>query len=72
MKSKRKKPKSESQQGVQLSITEFYRSSKVLCEAKPPDNTVECSEKKSGSSESKRKEKTPNFSKSARRRLLFG
>ncbi|KAL3536885.1 hypothetical protein ACH5RR_000251 [Cinchona calisaya] len=71
-KSKRKKPKSESPRGVQLSITEFYRSSKVLGETKSPESTAESSENKSGSSESKRKDENPNFSKSARRRLLFG
>lgn len=72
MKSKRKKPKSESPLDMQLSITDYYRSSKVLCEAKSPENTANSSGNKSGSSESKRKEKSRNFSKSARRRLLFG
>lgn len=72
MKSKRKKPKSESTPGVQLSITEFYRSSKVVCGKRPREDADEGSENKSGSSDREREGKGPNFSKSARRRLLLG
>lgn len=58
--------------GVQLSITEFYRSSKVRCQEKAKENVAENPKSSIGSSEGKRKASSPNLSKSARRRLLFG
>lgn len=58
--------------GVQLSITEFYRSAKVLYQAKPADDIVDDSKSfRDGSSKKKSKGSSSNFSKSARRRLLF-
>ncbi|KAH7849918.1 hypothetical protein Vadar_024932 [Vaccinium darrowii] len=83
MKSRRKKSGAESgatpqnsespkPKNVQLSITEFYRSKKVLCQAKRGDDLTENSENVIGSSDGKRKRVSPNLSKSARRRLLFG
>ncbi|KAA8515994.1 hypothetical protein F0562_019173 [Nyssa sinensis] len=82
MKSRRKKSSSKSgdtpensespgSRSVQLSITGFYRSSKVVCQAKPGENLAKNSENGSGSSEGKRKVSSPNLSKSVRRRLLF-
>ncbi|XP_057780679.1 flap endonuclease GEN-like 1 [Salvia miltiorrhiza] len=79
MKSRKKKSKSGSEatpektesstsRGVQLSIKEFYRSSKLRNSSKPEED----SEKGSGSSIDKRKDPSPRISKSARRRLLFG
>lgn len=59
-----KNSESSTSQSLQLSITEFYRSSKVLCE-----NTLE--ENDLGASEGKRKEPSTRLSKSVRRRLLF-
>ena len=83
MKSKRKKfgleaggtpPNSESPttRSVQLSIKEFYRSSKVLTQAKMGDNLAESSENSISSPKGKRKTSSPKLSKSVRRRLLFG
>ncbi|CAL5397929.1 unnamed protein product [Camellia sinensis] len=57
--------------GVQLSITEFYRSSKVRCQEKAGGNLAENPKSSIGSSKGKRKAASPNLSKSARRRLLF-
>ncbi|XP_030466372.2 flap endonuclease GEN-like 1 isoform X1 [Syzygium oleosum] len=58
--------------GVQLSITEFYRSAKVPYQAKPADDIVDDSKSfRDGSSKKKSKGSSSNFSKSARRRLLF-
>ncbi|CAL5340136.1 unnamed protein product [Camellia sinensis] len=57
--------------GVQLSITEFYRSSKVRCQEKAGGNLAENPKSSIGSSKGKRKASSPNLSKSARRRLLF-
>uniref|UniRef100_A0A5B7AYS1 Flap endonuclease GEN-like 1 n=1 Tax=Davidia involucrata TaxID=16924 RepID=A0A5B7AYS1_DAVIN len=82
MKSRRKKCSSKSgatpensesptSRRVQLSITEFYRSSKVVCQAKAGENINKNSENGNGSCEGKRKVSSPNLSKSARRRLLF-
>ncbi|PIN16238.1 Spleen exonuclease [Handroanthus impetiginosus] len=79
MKSRKKKSKEGSEQtpektessasrGVQLSITEFYRSSKVVCPDRPEKNV----EKSRGLSEGKRKDQGSRFSKSVRRKLLFG
>ncbi|KAI3444622.1 hypothetical protein Pfo_001287 [Paulownia fortunei] len=62
------KTESSASRSVQLSITEFYRSSKVLCPNKPEENV----ENSHGSSEGKRKDPSSRFSKSVRRRLLFG
>lgn len=77
MKSRKKKPNSgyltpektetPASHGVQLNITEFYRSSKVCSPIKPEENA----EKGSGSSKTKRNDPSPRFSKSVRRRLLF-
>ncbi|KAK2974760.1 hypothetical protein RJ640_027121 [Escallonia rubra] len=66
------KSESTTVKSVQLSITEFYRSSKLRCRAKPTENVAKSSESSSGSSKGKRTECSPNLSKSARRRLLFG
>ncbi|KAI8021608.1 Flap endonuclease GEN-like 1 [Camellia lanceoleosa] len=57
--------------GVQRSITEFYRSSKVRCQEKAGGNLAENPKSSIGSSKGKRKASSPNLSKSARRRLLF-
>lgn len=57
---------------VQLSIKEFYRSSKVLNQEKLAENLAENSENINGSSGGKRNASHKNLSKSARRRLLFG
>lgn len=62
------KTESSASRSLQLSITEFYRSSKVISPNKPEENA----EKSHGSSEGKRKDPSARFSKSARRRLLFG
>lgn len=61
------KTESSTSRGVQLSIKEFYRSSKLHNSSNPEEDA----EKGSGSSE-KRKDTSSRFSKSARRRLLFG
>ena len=61
------KTESSTSSGVQLSIKEFYRSSKLRNSSKPEED----SEKGSGSSNDKRRDPSPRFSKSARRRLLF-
>ncbi|KAK2998814.1 hypothetical protein RJ639_022706 [Escallonia herrerae] len=65
------KSESTTVKSVQLNITEFYRSSKIRCQAKPTENVAKSSESNSGSSKGKRTECSPNLSKSARRRLLF-
>ncbi|KAF8027215.1 hypothetical protein BT93_E0199 [Corymbia citriodora subsp. variegata] len=58
--------------GVQLSITEFYQSTKVLYQAKPADGIGNASKSfRDGSSKKKSKGSSSNFSKSVRRRLLF-
>lgn len=56
----------------QLSITEFYHSTKMLSQAKRGKNLAENLEDGIGSSDGKRKGVNPKLSKSARRRLLFG
>ncbi|KAK3022819.1 hypothetical protein RJ639_046639 [Escallonia herrerae] len=66
------KSESTKVKSVQLNITEFYRSSKIRCQAKPTENVAKSSESNSGSFKGKRTECSPNLSKSARRRLLFG
>ncbi|XP_022156154.1 flap endonuclease GEN-like 1 isoform X2 [Momordica charantia] len=53
--------------GVQLSITEFYRSTKAQQAAERVDSTNEGEETSTG----KRKESSTTLSKSVRRRLLF-
>ncbi|KAL2505539.1 Flap endonuclease GEN-like 1 [Abeliophyllum distichum] len=55
---------SSTSRSLQLSITEFYRSSKVLCQDKREENAH-------GYSGGKRKEPSTRLSKSVRRRLLF-
>ncbi|GFY90306.1 5'-3' exonuclease family protein [Actinidia rufa] len=83
MKSKRKKSgleaggtplnsESPTTRSVQLSIKEFYRSSKVLTQAKMGENLAESSENSIGSLKGKQKTSSPTLSKSVRRRLLFG
>lgn len=59
-------------QEAQLSIKEFYRSSKVLNQEKLAENLAKNSENINGSSGGKRNASHKNLSKSARRRLLFG
>ncbi|KAL0397840.1 UNVERIFIED_CONTAM: Flap endonuclease GEN-like 1 [Sesamum calycinum] len=59
---------SAASRNVQLSITEFYRSSKAVC----PNKLEETAENSRGSSKTKRTDTSPRFSKSVRRRLLFG
>lgn len=71
MKTRRKRrgvpENSGSSSGIQLSITEFFRSSKGTCQAKLGESSSS-----SSASKKQHKERVPNFSKSARRRLLFG
>ncbi|XWS77115.1 hypothetical protein CRYUN_Cryun01aG0234500 [Craigia yunnanensis] len=60
-------------QGVQLSITEFFRSTKMQSQAKPGEDFAKHSNNPGdGSSKQKRKVSSPNLSKVVRRRLLFG
>ncbi|XP_016480502.2 flap endonuclease GEN-like 1 isoform X1 [Nicotiana tabacum] len=61
---------SESPRGVQLSITNFYRSSKV--QATPGENESRSSKISADTSGERDKEPIRNYSKSARRKLLFG
>ncbi|KAL5859811.1 hypothetical protein ACOSQ4_001107 [Xanthoceras sorbifolium] len=62
-------PKSK---GVQPSITEFYRSSKVQNQGKSGEDLAKnASSQGGGTSKEKRKVSSANLSKSARRRLLF-
>ncbi|KAG6725273.1 hypothetical protein I3843_02G018600 [Carya illinoinensis] len=70
LRSERTIEKSESK-GVQLSITEFYRSTKVQIQVKPggPDKVSDGSGVEN--SKGKREVSSPNISKSVRRRLLF-
>ncbi|KAL6965098.1 hypothetical protein U1Q18_036153 [Sarracenia purpurea var. burkii] len=82
MKSRRNKPdkesretpqNSESRPSLQLSIKEFYRSSKLVRQAKTEEKLAEDSENSGiGSSSGKRKVASSKLSKSVRRRLLFG
>ncbi|KAK9273913.1 hypothetical protein L1049_018725 [Liquidambar formosana] len=66
---KSESPKSRS---VQLSITEYYRSTKILVEAKPGEDLPENPGSHGNSaSKDKRRLSSPNLSKSVRRRLLF-
>ncbi|OWM88286.1 flap endonuclease GEN-like 1 [Punica granatum] len=58
--------------GVQLSITEFYKSTKVHNQQKPGDDDLIKSPEKGGSAaKEKRKGSGSNLPKSVRRRLLF-
>lgn len=59
---------SSASRSVQLNITEFYRSSKVLSPNKPEENAKD----NDGPSGGKRKDSSSRISKSTRRRLLFG
>uniref|UniRef100_A0A2N9JAR5 XPG-I domain-containing protein n=1 Tax=Fagus sylvatica TaxID=28930 RepID=A0A2N9JAR5_FAGSY len=62
----------KSSRGVQLSITEFYRSTKVQVQVKPGEDLPSFSNGQGdGTSKEKRKVSNPNLSKSVRRRLLF-
>ncbi|KAK4371960.1 hypothetical protein RND71_007344 [Anisodus tanguticus] len=74
-KSSRKRPvkseNSESPRGVQLSITSFYRSSKVPCHEKPGESEAGGPKISADTSDEKDKEPIRNYSKSARRKLLF-
>ncbi|KAK6162445.1 hypothetical protein DH2020_002286 [Rehmannia glutinosa] len=62
------KTESPGARGVQLSITEFYRSSKALCPNKPEED----GDNSRGSSKGKRTDPSSRVSKSVRRKLLFG
>lgn len=68
---KSKTPKSK---GIQLSITEFYRSTKGQSQEKSGQDPLSTPSlnPSDGSSKGKRKLSSPNLSKSVRRRLLFG
>lgn len=57
--------------GIQISITEFYRSTKVQIQVKPggPDKVSDGQGVEN--SKVKREVSSPNLSKSVRRRLLF-
>ncbi|XP_042503725.1 flap endonuclease GEN-like 1 [Macadamia integrifolia] len=59
--------------GVQLSITEFYRSTKVLVQSKQGEDPSKISASDGGAENLKRGRKmsSPNLPKSVRRRLLF-
>ncbi|PON85199.1 XPG/Rad2 endonuclease [Trema orientale] len=58
--------------GIQLNITEFYRSTKVQFQTLPEEDSAKDSDsQRQGTSKERRKVSTPNFSKSVRRRLLF-
>ncbi|MCD7461158.1 hypothetical protein HAX54_045410 [Datura stramonium] len=74
-KSRRKRPmksdNSESPRGVQLSITNFYRSSKVPCHETPEESETRCPKISADTSGERDKEPMRNYSKSARRKLLF-
>lgn len=73
--SRRKRPmkseNSESPKGVQLSITNFYRSSKVPCHEKPEESETGCPKISADTSRERDKEPIRNYSKSVRRKLLF-
>ncbi|OVA16161.1 XPG/Rad2 endonuclease [Macleaya cordata] len=67
-----KKSETPKSSGVQLSITEFYRSKKVSVSAKQEEEPVNNYENQAkGSSTERRNMSSPNLSKSVRRRLLF-
>lgn len=74
-KSRRKRPmkpeKSESPRGVQLNITNFYRSSKVPSHEAPGQSETGCPKISADTSGERDKEPIRNYSKSVRRKLLF-
>ncbi|KAF9617188.1 hypothetical protein IFM89_035070 [Coptis chinensis] len=58
--------------GIQLSITEFYRSTKTFVQAKQEEDSAKLPENpQKGHAKEKRRMATANLSKSVRRRLLF-
>ncbi|XP_043718475.1 flap endonuclease GEN-like 1 [Telopea speciosissima] len=57
--------------GVQLSITEFYRSAKVQVQSKQGEDPSKNSENRAEIFEGKRNMRSPNLSKAVRRRLLL-
>lgn len=57
---------------VQLSITEFYRSSKLLHKEKRGEQLADNSPERNASKESTKSSSPQHLSKSVRRRLLFG
>ncbi|XP_021897187.1 flap endonuclease GEN-like 1 [Carica papaya] len=57
--------------GVQLNITEFYRSTKVQVQTKLGEDTSKNADSGGRTSDEKRKTSSSNFSKSTRRRLLL-
>ncbi|CBI38844.3 flap endonuclease GEN-like 1 [Vitis vinifera] len=65
-------PDSPKSKGVQLSITEFYRSAKVIFHEKPEDSAGNSDAQGRETSTEKRKASDSKLSKSVRRRLLFG
>ena len=66
-------PDSPKSKGVQLSITEFYRSAKVIFHEKPGEDSAGNSDAQGReTSTEKRKVSDSKLSKSVRRRLLFG
>lgn len=73
--SRRKRPmksvNSESPKGVQLSMNNFYRSSKVPCHEKPGESETGCPKISGDTSGERDKEPIRNYSKSVRRKLLF-
>lgn len=73
--SRRKRPmkseNSESPRGVQLSITNFYRSSKVPCHEKLEESETGCPKISADTSRERDKEPIRSYSKSVRRKLLF-
>ncbi|CAN4111693.1 unnamed protein product [Withania somnifera] len=74
-KSRRKRPmkseNSESPRGVQLNITNFYRSSKVPSPETPGQSETGCPKISADTSGDRNKEPIRNYSKSVRRKLLF-
>ncbi|KAI9181745.1 hypothetical protein LWI28_018193 [Acer negundo] len=67
-----KKSESRNSMGVQLSITEFYRSAKVQNQGKLGEDLAKnVNSQGGGTSKEKRKASSANLSKSTRRRLLF-
>ncbi|GLT59554.1 hypothetical protein SLA2020_323660 [Shorea laevis] len=67
------KSKTPKPRGIQLSITEFYRSTKGQSQEKSGGDLSKTSVNLGdGSSKGKRKVSSPNLSKTVRRRLLFG
>ncbi|KAF8379409.1 hypothetical protein HHK36_028844 [Tetracentron sinense] len=66
------KSASPKSRGTQLSITEFYRSTKVLIQPKQEEDLAKNSDNHAeGISNGRKKKLSPNLPKSVRRRLLF-